>query len=193
MGILSFLLSIAGDVVKELIVDFIREPNKREQQEEIQKLVAAELVKHRQSIPDNLPPEVLAKQVVEQIILLAANPNSPIKIHNGAIVLREPPLPRPLFTPKDKWTEKEVQARLWQLKQVIDERKREMQQIQAEPRVTSRLPPVSDDTDDTQKTQTGKRQDWESRLEETAARIDDRRQSELKPIEQTQEGKDAHS
>lgn len=199
MDVLSFLLGIAGDVVKGVIIDLIRRPPKpdpeynRRQQEEVRKLIAIEIAKYHQYIPKSVSPEEITRQVVEQIILLAANPNSPIKIQDGTIVLREPPLPKPLLAPQAKWTEKEIQARLWQLDAVIGERKRDIQMLPAEPRVTSKLPPLPDVPGSTQQTQADKRRDWESRVRETATRIDERRKTEVKPIEQTPGEDDAHS
>ncbi len=196
MDILSFLLGMAGEIAKTLIIDFVRDSKKKqsqeEQQTEIRRLVAEELAKRQNIAPAAPPLDVLTKQVLEQIGVLAKNPDFPLKVQDGKLVLRESPSPKPFIGSTEKWEEKEIQARLWQLEQVMKNRQAEIESL-SQPKVTSRLPPLEEDSSvslGAEPNHDRSHRDWKRRMEETADRIDKRRQEELKKIKKRDKSDD---
>jgi len=130
MDIFSFLLGIASDVAKTWINDLIRgkKDNKiSDQQVQLIKDLIEKQMELQPKMP-NISPDIMAKKVVEQLIVMSQNPNFPLIVANGAVSLKEPARGKPLIgsEKKEKWADKEISARFYKLDQVIKERYSEM-------------------------------------------------------------------
>ncbi len=131
--IASFLLGIVGDVAKSWIIDFIRGEKAKSISEQQTKLIKEYIDRELQSRPNppDISSDVMAKKVVEQIIVMSQNPDFPINIKDGKATLKETPSWRPLVGSErqEKWADKEISARLYKLDNAIKERYSEMGEV----------------------------------------------------------------
>ena len=196
MEILSFLLGIAGDVAKTWLIDLVREKRVKTTTEQQAKMVKAmvESELRAQAKTSDISTDVLAKQVIDQIVLMSQDPLFPISVMDGKIVLKTPPQGKPLIGSSEKWAEKEIAARLYQLDSVIKERQKELGALKTRPddtvrngqgiQVKSKLPPLDN------KKEVGGNDVWREKLERTAEQIEKRRRIELRPVVTTTKTKD---
>lgn len=133
MDIFSFLLGIVGDVAKSWIIDFVRGEKAKNISEQQTKLIKEYIDRELEtrSNPPNISSDIMAKKVVEQIIVMSQNPDFPITITNGKASLREAPSGKPFLGSerKEKWEDKEISARLYKLDNAIKERYSEMGEV----------------------------------------------------------------
>jgi len=189
MIIYSFLLGIAGEVAATWIKELIKGKKSKTISEEQLKLIK-ELIEHKlesQTKEPNIPTSTLAKKVVEELIVMSQDPNFPINVVNGRVLLKVPPTGKPILRSSEKWAEKEISARLDKLAKVIKDRKKKFDDLGSDDevqdnqqvRVKSKLPQL-DKTDNSKLN----KKDWKQRFDETAEYIKERRRSELKSSEQ---------
>lgn len=176
----SIILGVVGEIAKTLIGDLILGRHKKRMKDEIEKQVAIEMAKLK--FPVQISPSELTRRVVEQLILIASDPNSPIKLQNDEFALREPPAHKPLIGSKKQWERKEVQARLWQLEQVIERRRLETENSADEVKAVSKIPPILEELKPEESSVShsndSRSKDWKKRLQDLPYRIEERRQQE---------------
>lgn len=180
MELVSIILGVVGEIAKTLIVNFILGRSKKMMKDEIEKQVAIEMSKLK--LPMQISPSDLTRRVVEQLILISSDPNSPIKLQNDEFVLRESPTHKPLIGSKKQWAKKEIQARLWQLEQVIERRKMETETSISEVEAVSKIPPLlggpKPEATTASPSNDSISKDWKRRLQDLPHRIEERRQHE---------------
>ena len=177
---ISIILGVVGEIAKTLIVNFILGRSKKIMKDEIEKQVAIEMAKLK--LPIQISPSDLTRRIIEQLILIASDPNSPIKLQEEEFVLRESPALKPLIGSKKQWAKKEIQARLWQLEQVIERRKLEAEISTNNVEAVSKIPPLlkqpTPEAASASLSNDSISKDWKRRIQDLPHRIEERRQHE---------------